>query len=253
MSSAYAGMVEAVKRGYAIYNFALFDLRGDLERRGVLDPAVLPDYPYRDDSLPVWEAIERFVKDFLAVFYPTDAEVQQDTELQAFASEMTRADAGGLPGAPSSFSTVAELAHFLTQTIFTASAQHAAVNNGQYDYIGYIPNFPAAIYTPPPTDRLDRSDKEIDDSFPPTAPAARQIGFVHVLSTPTRDPMTGEEKFLLAADPPFFEGFSGAQEAQNAMFAAMRDLSEQIWGRNLLRAVPYTYLDPAQIAQSIAI
>ncbi len=253
MSSAYEGTVEAVKRGYAIYDFALFDLRGDLERRGVADPGVLPSYPYRDDGLEVWDIIAKFAVEFLDVFYKSDADVQADTELQAFASEMTRPDAGGLPGAPTGFSTRAELQRFVTQVIFTASAQHAAVNNGQYDYIGYVSDYPAALYTPPPTDRVDRSDQEIADSFPPVAPAARQIGFVHVLSTPTRDPMTGEEKFLTADDPPFFEGNTAAQEAQSMMFARMKDLSEQIQGRNALRSLAYPYLDPRQIAQSIAI
>ena len=35
----------------------------------------LPDYPYRDDALLIWNAIDQWVGEYIAVYYAGDADV----------------------------------------------------------------------------------------------------------------------------------------------------------------------------------
>jgi hypothetical protein len=40
-----------------------------IEKRGVLDPKVLPHYPYRDDAVPLYNAIKEYVQKVINFFY----------------------------------------------------------------------------------------------------------------------------------------------------------------------------------------
>src|SRR4051794_32314828 len=44
-----------------------------LASRGVQNPAL--SYPYRDDATRIWEAVNKYVNDFVRVWYTTDADV----------------------------------------------------------------------------------------------------------------------------------------------------------------------------------
>jgi hypothetical protein len=55
------GHLQLRKKGFLHWKLTDNKPRQDLERRGVLDPAVLPYYPYRDDALALWDAIEEYV------------------------------------------------------------------------------------------------------------------------------------------------------------------------------------------------
>jgi arachidonate 15-lipoxygenase len=70
-------------RGVKTYNFDEAMLPVALKKRGVDDPNLLPDYPYRDDALLVWEAIATWVKNYLSIYYFKDDDVIRDSELQA--------------------------------------------------------------------------------------------------------------------------------------------------------------------------
>ncbi|NDJ19376.1 lipoxygenase family protein [Myxacorys almedinensis] len=173
-----------INQSYRATSFASHGLPTDLSRRGV-EPEFLADYPYRDDAQLLWDAIHRYVTNYVQQYYRTDADVQQDADLQAWAAEL------GLPLAqrspqefaqapdwlppeivaktglavelpayprvpdfptaahPGRFTTVQQVIEVATQIIFTCSAQHAAVNFSQFDYFGFVPNSPLAAYTHP--------------------------------------------------------------------------------------------------------
>lgn len=40
-----------------------------IEKRGVLDPKILPHYPYRDDAVPLYNIIRSYVSKVVNFFY----------------------------------------------------------------------------------------------------------------------------------------------------------------------------------------
>ncbi|CAL8276452.1 unnamed protein product [Merluccius merluccius] len=89
----------------------------------------VPNFYYRDDGLKLWSLINSFVKEMADKYYPSDNDVSRDSELQAWISDIFTNTF--LENGSSDFRTVEELTKFVTMVIFTASAQHAAVHNGQ--------------------------------------------------------------------------------------------------------------------------
>ncbi|WP_437302381.1 lipoxygenase family protein [Sorangium sp. So ce388] len=126
-----------------------------LAARGVDSKEALPDYPYRDDALTVWNAIHDWVSDYVGIYYESDGDVAGDYELQAWVQELVTAGhiqgiGEGAPGAAAQIKTVGYLSTLLTQVIFTASAQHAAVNFPQRTIMSYTPALPLAGFAPFP-------------------------------------------------------------------------------------------------------
>ncbi|XP_072977976.1 putative lipoxygenase 5 [Typha angustifolia] len=128
-------------------------LPADLIRRGmaVEDPSqphgvklLIDDYPYATDGLLLWSAIEKWARAYVDRYYASPHAVQADAELQAWYSEAVHeghADKRDAPWWPR-LATPADLVSLLTTLIWLASAQHAALNFGQYPLGGYIPNRP---------------------------------------------------------------------------------------------------------------
>jgi linoleate 9S-lipoxygenase len=113
---------------------------------------LLEDYPYAVDGLAIWDAIELWVTEYLAIYYTSDSVLQGDVELQAWWKEVREIGHGDLKDAAwwPKMKTVAELVKACTTIIWTGSALHAAVNFGQYPYAGYHPNKPSASRRPMP-------------------------------------------------------------------------------------------------------
>ncbi|KAL5160228.1 Seed linoleate 9S-lipoxygenase [Glycine soja] len=128
-------------------------LPADLVKRGLAieDPSaphglrlVIEDYPYAVDGLEIWDAIKTWVHEYVSLYYPTDAAVQQDTELQAWWKEAVEKGHGDLKEKPwwPKMQTTEDLIQSCSIIVWTASALHAAVNFGQYPYGGLILNRP---------------------------------------------------------------------------------------------------------------
>lgn len=142
---------------YKDWRFDLEGLPSDLVRRGMAVPdstqphgvrLLLKDYPYAADGLLIWEAIENWVRDYVNHYYGHDPTlVVGDTELQTWYSEAVNvghADVSDAPWWPK-LNGPDDLVKILTILIWLASAQHAALNFGQYPYGGYIPNRPVLM------------------------------------------------------------------------------------------------------------
>ncbi|ONL94218.1 lipoxygenase9 [Zea mays] len=133
-----------------------FDLEGlpsDLVRRRVaVEDASQPhgirllieDYPYANDGLLLWSAIRSWVESYVQLYYPDAGTVQSDDELQGWYHETVHVGHADIRHAPwwPSLSTPGDLASILTTLVWLASAQHAALNFGQYPLGGYVPNRP---------------------------------------------------------------------------------------------------------------
>ena len=224
-------------------------LPDDLAARGVDDTQALPHYPYRDDGLLVWEAIEAWVDDYTAIYYDSDAQVLADRELQAWGAELCAPEGGRIKGfgqgQPGRLETRAYLVSALTTVIFTASAQHAAVNFPQFTSMAFVPNWPLANYTP--------SDAETDatsylELLPPLDVAHMQTSLGYLLGTVYYTQL-GRYGTL------FKRYFSDhrVKSFEDAFRARLAQAEATIEARNRNRQAPYPHLLPSKIPQSINI
>ncbi|KAI3802762.1 hypothetical protein L1987_30905 [Smallanthus sonchifolius] len=144
--------MEISAAAYKNWRFDLEGLPADLIRRGMAipDPSqqhglklLIDDYPYASDGLLIWEAIQTWVQTYVTQYYPDPSHVCNDSELQAWYESINvgHADLRHETWWPT-LANVNDLTAILTTIIWLASAQHAALNFGQYPYSGYIPNRP---------------------------------------------------------------------------------------------------------------
>lgn len=109
----------------------------------------IQDYPYAADGLLVWDSIQEWITDYVSLYYPDNATILNDSELQAWWNEVVtkgHVDKKDEPWWPT-LDSPQSLVKILTTIIWIASGHHAAVNFGQYDYTGYVPNQPCIART----------------------------------------------------------------------------------------------------------
>lgn len=111
----------------------------NLALRGVDDTQALPDYPYRDDGLLLWEAIHNWVGRYLGLYYGDAASLAGDTELSAWITALGQ-HLSDLPAT----STLAGLVDLVTLVIYRICVYHAVINYGSYDNFAWFPNLPTA-------------------------------------------------------------------------------------------------------------
>jgi arachidonate 15-lipoxygenase len=137
--------VDSVKR----WDFKQAMIAQELADRDLLDREALPDFPYRDDGLLIWNAIHDWVEAYVRTYYRRDADVAADAELQAFFREVQSPDGGRINNVGAALN-IHYLVDSLTQIIFTGSAQHAAVNFPQLPVMSYMPSYPLCAFGNPP-------------------------------------------------------------------------------------------------------
>ncbi|GAA2781478.1 hypothetical protein GCM10010452_06760 [Crossiella cryophila] len=201
----------------------------------------LPHYPYRDDGLLVWQAIQDWVNEFVALYYRDDADVRADHELQSWAAEVATdgqvRDFGATPG---KIADQADLAEILTMVIWTAGPQHAAVNFAQKDHLAFLPANPLAGYTPEPTGK-GHSEADWLANLPPLDVAVQQFCVMTFLGS-VRYTTLGDYGRDFATGP--------AAAAHQRFQAQLGGVEDAITARNQRRAVPYEYLQPSLIPNS---
>jgi arachidonate 15-lipoxygenase len=223
-------------------------LPNDLRTRGVDDATALPDYPYRDDALLVWNAIAQWVGDYVAVYYPSDSDVTGDYELKAWATEL--ATTGKVKGFRA-ITTRAQLVDVLTAIIFNTSAQHAAVNFPQYSVMTCAPFSAGAGGTPAPTASAGQSEASWSQMLPSRLAAQEQILLFHILGGVYYRPL-GEYKdnafpHLPVLLDPAIAGPGGPLERFRTALGGIENTIRQ---RNATRSRPYEHLLPSRIPSS---
>ncbi|XP_027140087.1 hydroperoxide isomerase ALOXE3 [Larimichthys crocea] len=245
-SLGYDGMIALMRKALSEMTYSSLCLPENITARGLES---IPNFYYRDDGLKLWNIINSFVRAVVEYYYPSDSEVCKDTELQEWISEIfTHGFLGNKDaGFPAGFNTVEEVIKFITMVIFKVTGQHAAVNSGQFDYCSWVPNGSLLLHKPPPTTKGQSSMKTILETLPNVGETVSFAAMVWVLSKKYTDtvPMGTypEERFDEPAIKQMIKEFQ----------AELSYLSEAIQERNSQLEVPYTYLDPAQIENSIAI
>ncbi len=243
------GTIESTRQlvydGVRNYPFDRVMLPETFKARGVDDPDLLPNYPYRDDALLFWKAIHRWVSSYLALYYHSDADVQADPELAAWFDELVSVEGGRVSGIgrTGATCTVEYLADAATLIIFTSSVQHAAVNFPQYDLMSYVPNMPLAAYAPAPTHK-NATHADYLAMLPPLNHANLQLDLGFLLGT-IRYTTLGQYAQGHFADAKVAEPLRRFNDE-------IRSIGDKIEERNLERR-PYPFLVPSGIPQSINI
>uniref|UniRef100_A0A8C5AC21 Uncharacterized protein n=1 Tax=Gadus morhua TaxID=8049 RepID=A0A8C5AC21_GADMO len=245
-SAGNEGTNELMRRHLAETTYSSLCLPDNIADRGLQN---IPNFYYRDDGLKLWTAINRFVWAMLGLYYPTDDEVSGDAELQRWIQDIsTRGFLGNRrSGMPESFITVEEVVKFVTMVIFTTSAQHAAVNSGQFDYNSWVPNNPLQLRRAPPTTKGQVTMETILETLPNIGHSVDFIALSSVLHKKYTDSVVlgsyPEERFGEPAAKQIIENFQ----------KELSSIEERIIERNATLHVPYCYLKPSEIENSVSI
>lgn len=234
-----------------LFNFNDIAFPSTLTNRGVDDVSKLPTYPYRDDGLLIWGAIETWVKEYFSLYYKSDSSVLDDQDLQTWASTLVSHEGGRLQNfgddGQGHIKTLDYLVQAVSTIIFTASAQHAAVNFPQKKLMMYTPAFPLARYLPVPTD--PQQPENFINGLPPLDQALNQINLLYLLGSIYYTNL-GNYSASAFTDP-------NVTSALEKFQTNLKDIEEQINQRNSNskgdRIIPYEFLLPTNIPQSINI
>uniref|UniRef100_H2QC66 Arachidonate 15-lipoxygenase type B n=1 Tax=Pan troglodytes TaxID=9598 RepID=H2QC66_PANTR len=150
-------------------------------------------------------------------------------------------------GIPSSLETREALVQYVTMVIFTCSAKHAAVSAGQFDSCAWMPNLPPSMQLPPPTSKGLATCEGFIATLPPVNATCDIILALWLLS---KEP--GDRRPLGTYPDEHF-----TEEAPRWSIATFQSrlaqISRGIQERNRGLVLPYTYLDPPLIENSVSI
>ncbi|ERE69410.1 arachidonate 15-lipoxygenase B-like protein [Cricetulus griseus] len=240
------GFSELIKRNMEQLSYSVLCLPEDIRARDVAD---IPGYYYRDDGMQIWGAIKSFVSEIVSIYYPSDVSVREDQELQAWVREIF--SEGFLSressGMPSSLDTQEALVQYVTMVIFTCSAKHAAVSAGQFDACVWMPNLPPTMQLPPPTSKGQVRPEGFIATLPPVNATCDVIIALWMLSKEPGDrrPLGHYPDEHFTEDAP--------RRSMAAFQRQLVQISRDIGERNRSLALPYIYLDPPLIENSVSI
>ncbi|XP_029377754.1 polyunsaturated fatty acid 5-lipoxygenase isoform X3 [Echeneis naucrates] len=220
-----------------------------IKSRGMESKEELPTYFYRDDGYRVWEATKSFVSDVVQIYYTSDEKLQGDEEVQAFVKDVCSFGMQDFDHCefPKSVKSREELIEYLTVIVFTASAQHAAVNFGQYDWCSWIPNAPSTMRRPPPTKKGVTDVNLIIESLPDRGRSSWHLGAVWALSQYQED-----ELYLgMYPDEHFIE--KPVKAAMEKFRKQLAEITRSIKIRNEGKKLPYYNMSPDKIPNSVAV
>lgn len=220
----------------------------ELAARNVDNISALPDYPYRDDALLVWQAIHDWAAQYVNIYYPDDAAVTGDTELSAWASALI--NEGKIKGF-TAITSRAQLADVCAMILFTASAQHAAANFPQKDLMSFGPGITGAAWQPAPTAQAGHNKAGWLNTMMPLPLAMQQLNVLTLLGSVYYRPL-GDYRSTDLPYPAWFQDpqITGPGAALPRFQAALQRVEAQIVARNAERKYPYPYLQPSLIPTS---
>ncbi|XP_017208558.3 hydroperoxide isomerase ALOXE3 isoform X1 [Danio rerio] len=245
-SIGHEGMMALMRKALSDLTYSSLCLPEDISGRQ-LDS--LPNFFYRDDGLRVWAFINDFVRSVVEFFYQNDSDVQKDTELQDWINDIfihgfLEQSSSGIP---QSFSTVEELIKFLTMMIFTVSAQHAALRAGQFDYGSWFPNTPGSLKSPPPACKGSSDKNTVLQALPDINTSANLASVFWLLSKPSADLVP------LGQYPEDYFCQTAVQKMMRDFQAELAFFSEYVEDRNADLLVPYKYMTPENICNSVSV
>uniref|UniRef100_A0A8C1HZ32 Arachidonate 5-lipoxygenase-like n=1 Tax=Cyprinus carpio carpio TaxID=630221 RepID=A0A8C1HZ32_CYPCA len=238
------GMGKLIQNAMETLTYKSLCFPEDIKARGMED---VPKYYYRDDGKMIWEAIHCFVSAVVKIYYDSDKKVQQDEEIQGFVKDVACSGMNNSANFPKSLESREQLVEYLTVVIFTASAQHAAVNFGQFDWYAWIPNSPSTMRKPPPQKKGQVDMEYIMDSLPDRDCSCKALATVWALT------QTEYNELFLGMYPDMYFTEQPAKEAIKTFHHKLEEVTNIIKSRNDELTLAYCYLSPDKIPNSVAI
>jgi arachidonate 15-lipoxygenase len=232
------------------FDFYANMLPADLKRRGIADPKHLPDFPWRDDALLLWEAIHTWVGNYVSVYYVDDEAVTADTELAAWSEDLI------LNGKVKGFKPIVlrtQLVDVLTMVIYTATAQHAAVNFPQRPLMSYPPAIAGAGWHGAPDEAAKHTEKQWLEMMPPLKYGMDQLNIMYLLGS-VHYRALGDYRSNHFPYRHWFEddAITKKDGPLDQFLEALKEVENSINVRNTTR-ITYEFLLPSKIPNSINI
>ncbi|KAM0911545.1 hypothetical protein ACQ4PT_013392 [Festuca glaucescens] len=158
----------------------------------------IKDYPYANDGLLIWNAIEQWATDYVDFYYKSNEDVTGDEELQAWWEEVRtkgHADKKDEPWWPVCNSKD-NLVQVLNSIMWVTSGYHAAVNFGLYQFAGYFPNRPTVVRKNIPVEEnreddmkkfMARPEEFLLESLPSQMQAIKTMATLDIFSSHSPD------------------------------------------------------------------
>ncbi|XP_059482281.1 polyunsaturated fatty acid 5-lipoxygenase-like [Neocloeon triangulifer] len=242
------GMFELIAKGFQNWNLQQYgDVENEIRLRGVLDPEILPYYPYRDDGLPLFEIIKKYVTNIVNYYYDSDEKLERDYEVQNWCKEMATPlseDGLGIGGMPDKFESADQLAAVCTAVITACSMGHAG-SFQQYETYGFVPNYPGILLKPPPESKMDLDDDDLLEYLPDKETTLYIMVITSLLSRKGTQSL-GDFEVQYLHEPP-------AVHIADEFRLELSKLSLQMKQRNRERKFKHEWLDPDIVPNSISI
>jgi arachidonate 15-lipoxygenase len=244
--------INVLREGYRRWKAEDLSVPDTFTRRGTGPDSTLSTYPFRDDSLLVWDALHAYVTEYLHIFYADSDAVEADEELSAWRRELVEVYGRPLEGesqkhateraAGFDFHSLADLTELLTGILFTSGPRHAAVNFAQWDYMMFVGNTPASVYA-----ASSRNLSEAETILPTADQIVNQMEVIQLLAS---------RQFGRLGHFPDDE-FPADGQTSHRIQLVIRRLQERLHGvgaridaRNAERTVPFPYLHPDRVPNS---
>lgn len=214
--------------------------------RDVDDLERLPDYPFRDDALLLWDAIHSMASGYVELYYHNDGNVLADTELAAFVRELGASDGGRIRGVgvDGKVSTVGQVIELVAQLIYRATAYHNAINSSGFLYYSLPMAGTYAGFAPPPGPHVATTASYL--AMLPSMEVASAL--FDALFT-----QISLHQNRLGHYPPFHFRDGRVGPLLHEFQANLAAAEATIAVRNASRRVPYTLLIPSRIPASIQV
>jgi arachidonate 15-lipoxygenase len=213
--------------------------RADFQRRKLDNTTALPMLPFRDDGVPIADALRRWTSEYLHIYYASDAAVRADTEVAAWAAEL--AGPGGFNNMPT-FDSIDALSGFVGDMLWRLTGMHAVINYGGWDSAAWSPFMPASIYSTGPKAGATEQDWAL--MMPPLDVANRMLELMLQL---------GSIRFNKLGDYPagYFE--PAVTPALDRFRASLQTIATETKARDAQRPWSFPFLYPDQVPMSVEV
>jgi monoamine oxidase len=179
------------------FRFLDLAVKKDALKRGVENTPF--SYAYVHDASLWYDAMEKFVGDFVDVVYGGgDAAVASDIQLQRFFSKLIPAfnhvEGSDQPAErfPAEVVTTARLKEVLTMFVWQFSVQHTVVNDGAYNQAAFVPNASTLMMPLPGKSSADWTPADVLACLPSQTATYPTLGNMNFMDVQINASVTGQ-------------------------------------------------------------